>query len=508
VKQRLTAATVQRVAIGAALVALVAWSTWQRWHQLAVSPFPLGVDGFYYPIQLRALLEGGALAYPGSPLTFWFMWPLAAATDPITGAKLGAALGCALVALPAYGVGARLGQHRGAGLLAAALATTSATSAYLTIEFVKQGIGLTVGLTAVWLVLRAFETPSRRRTALAVCGLVLAALAHKLAALLVLAIAIPGACEAARTRGLLRGRRLIYVVLGATTLAIAALIAGLVAPERFVAPGDLTLLGELFTTDARWDAPAHVRGKLRLVFAHEPLLAGLAGIAAAGVLVLRVPDKPLAPPVRLVAWAFIAIAAFTALPWLDATDPQGLTFRLRVAAFAPLAACAAIVSGRIAGRLDRWQDHVGLTALAALALVVVLRAPRERPEGRVLPHPALVAAVQASAAHIPDGATVIVPERHIMFMVAWFTRADARLRPERVPPERRVRMLPLAFTQMGSPLEQALDAARHEPGVAPPIGMHSGHRNGLVLVGEDTWTWLVARLPTEVRDRWASWPTI
>ena len=121
---------------------------------LSDSPFPVGVDGYFYPVQLRSLLETGTLEYPAAPLAFWLMAPLAAVTDPITGAKLGAALFGALVALPAYGVGARLGRGRAAGLVAAALATTSAGSAFLTIEFVKNGIGLTMLLTALWLLLR------------------------------------------------------------------------------------------------------------------------------------------------------------------------------------------------------------------------------------------------------------------------------------------------------------------------------------------------------------------
>jgi len=32
---------------------------WQRWRLLTASPFPLGVDGYFYPIQLRSLLERG-----------------------------------------------------------------------------------------------------------------------------------------------------------------------------------------------------------------------------------------------------------------------------------------------------------------------------------------------------------------------------------------------------------------------------------------------------------------
>ena len=98
---------------------------------LDASPYPFGVDGYYYPIQLRALLEHGALQYPAAPLVFWLLAPFAAVTDPIVGAKLGAALGGALVALPVYGIGARLGKHRVAGLFAAAVAAMSASSEYM-----------------------------------------------------------------------------------------------------------------------------------------------------------------------------------------------------------------------------------------------------------------------------------------------------------------------------------------------------------------------------------------
>src|SRR5690348_9231314 len=108
-----------------AVLGLVAFSAWRRWQILDASPFPVGIDGYFYPIQLRSLLETGHLQYPASPLVFWWMAPFAAATDPIIGAKLGAAIGGALIAIPAYGVGARLGGGRGPGLVAAAIATTS-----------------------------------------------------------------------------------------------------------------------------------------------------------------------------------------------------------------------------------------------------------------------------------------------------------------------------------------------------------------------------------------------
>lgn len=505
-----------QIAVAAALLALVAYSSWQRWQTLIASPFPLGVDGYYYPIQLRSLLESGTLQYPASPLTFWFMVPFAVVTDPMTGAKLGAAIGGALVAIPAYGVGTRLGTSRGAGLVAAAVATTSATSAYLSIEFVKQGVGLTVALAAVWCVLRAIETPSRRRIGIALGAIVAALLAHKLAVALVLAIAAPAAFEEVRRRGILRGRRLLYFVLVMGAAAVALVIVGLVAPQRFLSAGDLALVQNMLSRDAHWDAPALVRPGLTLTFDHEAAIGAVLGIVAAVVLAVRPGTKKRSE--RLVAWLFVALAIMIGLPWLDVGDTQGLAFRLRTSAFLPLAICAALVAGVLAelvvpsakdGPTDaqRWQrDGV----LALLAIVLVVRAPTERTEGRIVAHPALVTAVMAARTNIPEGATVIVPERHIMFMTAWYTRAPVALHPEHVPYGRRVRLLPLHFIEAGSPLDEALDVARADARVAePPLGLHPRHRNGLVLVTEATWDWLLAALrPTSARTYWERWNTI
>ena len=486
-----------RVAVGLALAALVAASFLARWHVLAGSPWPVGVDGFFYPLQVRSLLEHGTLAYPASPLTFWWMVPFAAATDPITGAKLGAALGGALVALPAYAVGTRLARSRTAGLVAAALAAGSAGSAYLSIEFVKQGLGVTVGLTALWLVLRALDERTRGRIAAAAAGIAATLLTHKLAAALVLAVTAPAALYLARKR--LRGRRLIYAYLATAALLLVLLVLGLAMPQRFLSRADLALVAHAFTTHVQWTAPA-LAFPVTLQMEYEPLLAGLISLAAAAVLVWRRREHAW-PHEDLVALAIAALGIVLAIPWLDVTNPQGLAFRARVIAFVPLALSAAVVGGALARR-----HQAAPTALCVLAGVLALRATRPRRDGIILAHPAMVAAVLAATDQIPAHATVIVPERHIEFMLAYLDRATVSLRPERVPYARRVRLMPLAFMQ--PELQAALDAARSEPTVAPPIGLHPRHRNGLVLVEEPTWDWVLARLPGPLRRRYTRWPTI
>ncbi|MEO8843791.1 MAG: hypothetical protein ABI591_06710 [Kofleriaceae bacterium] len=484
-------------AIVLGLAAIVALAAWQHVHVLGASPFPIGVDGYFYPIQVRSILEHGVLRYPASPVTFYWMAPFAAATDPFIGAKLGAALGTALIAVPAYGVGAKLGGSRAAGAIAAVVAATSADAGYLAIEFVKQGIGLTVALGALWMVLHVLAKPTYARVAGAVAAVALAFATHKVAAGLVIVVAIPSIVVG--TRHLLRGRRLIYAALAGVAIVLALIVLGIAAPHRFVSPHDLSLLGTLFSSDARWSAPALVLQHSTLAFGHEAAIGGVLALLAAIILINR---DPAVPELRACAWVVVGLALVIAIPWLDVTDPQGLGFRLRLTAFVPMALCAAIC----AGELLRYVKHeLALVAIAAVILVVQLDG--DRTEGQTLTHPALAAAVMAATDQLPAGKTVIVPERHIMFMVDWYTRADVSLRPEPVPYAQRVRLFGLPFIGgPKSPLDVALDAARDRPD--PPIGLHPRYRNGLVLVSEPTWDWLLLQLPVADRAHFAAWPTI
>jgi hypothetical protein len=502
---------VERAAIAAALCMLCAWSCWQRWQLLAGSPFPLGVDGYFYPLELRALLDHGRLAYPASPLAFYLLAPFAAIAGPIAGAKLGAAVLGAAIAWPAYAVGARLGGGRGAGLVAAVLATTSVGSAYLSVEFVKNSVGLTVALAALWLVLRATERSSKPRIAAAVLGLAAAYASHKMAAAIVVLVAVPAALAAAAEHGALRGRRLLMAIAGVVLVVGGTLIAGALAPARLLSASDAALFHGVLATTARWTAPALVLPDGVLQLGHDALV-GLA-LAIVGVaLALRrrlrgaTAPQPSRPRIPGAGWPIVILALAIGLPWLAVTDHDGLGFRLRAAAFVPMALTAALVSRALLAR-DARRDLV-LAALAAVLAIVRQPAPGGQLDGEVVTHPALVSAAEALAGHVPPGAVLIVPERHIAFMVAWYTGAPVALRPERIPEAQRYRLLPLAFIGAGSALDRALLAARDQPALAPPFGVHPGHANGLVLIAEPTWRWILAQLPADERARLEAWPVI
>jgi hypothetical protein len=525
----LTAARRLDLAAWAAVVFLCALAAWRRWAFLDESPYPLGIDGYFYAGQLRSILEHGHLAWPASPLAFWAMAPLAAVTDPIVGAKLGAAIFGAAAGLPAYALGRRLSGDRGAGVLAAALLTASAGSFYLSIEFVKQGVGLTIALAYLVALARALERPTRGRLAVAIAALIATALTHKFAAGLAALVSAPAIVVELRARGALTWARLRVIIGAAIAVAVIAVIAGALFPERFLSTRDLALFSDLFTNEARWAAPALALPHHDLAIGHEAALAGgvaLALIATVAILwqgagrpaeqahavaVLRTTVPILQrgagrPAEQALALAFAGTGLVIALPWLDVTDPQGLPFRLRLAAFVPMAIVAAAVVGALAPRWPWARTRAWLAAPLIGAWLLIQ--PARHDEGVVRAHPAMVAAVRALDGVVPSGDAVVVSERHIAFMAAWYARIPVALDPSTVAPAHRWRLMPLAFIGNGSPLDKALTAARAQPGLIPPRGLHPRHPNGLVVVPEATWTWVLAQLAPKARAYYAAWHTI
>ncbi len=504
-------ARAELVAPWLAVAALVAWSAWHRWQVLTASPHPVGIDGYFYAIQVRSLLERGGLAYPAAPLTFYLMAALAHVTDVITSVKLVAAIGGALAIAPAFAIGRRLGGVAG-GLTAAVVIATSGGSFYLSLEFVKNGVGVTMALTAVWLGLRALEAPTRAAIALAVAAAIAAVATHKMAAALVVALLAPAIVVELRARwGPARARRAAAVAGGA--LALAAIALGALAPARFIAGRDLAELRAALGGEARWSLPAmyvpHPGGRdYVLALGDQTRIALALAVIAIGLAVAARFTTRLAaaarPADRAAAWSAVAVVLITAIPVLAIANPDGIGFRLRVAVFAPAALVAAIVVGRATAGLAPALRLAVIAPMLLVRLWVVDAAPRE---GVVYAHPAMVAAMVAVPGRLPPDAVVITSERHLGFMVAWYARVPVRMRPGPVPPARRWRLLAGNLIGLGSPLDKALRAAHDRPGLVAPVSTHPRDPSGLVLVPEATWDWVLTQVPPKLAAYWRRWPT-
>ncbi len=375
------------------------------------------------------------------------------------------------------------------------------------------GVALAIAATYLCALLRALESPTRGRLAVAIALLFATLLAHKLAAGFALVLSIAPIVVRVRAGGQPWSRPARAYVAGALVLLVAVMVgAGVLAPERFIGPDDLDLLSGLFTADADFTLAAlAIGGGPALRFGDEVAIAG--GLAVALVVVAAAARRyrqlaaPASGPDRALGWGAAAVGLALAIPWIDVSDPQGLGFRLRLLAFVPLALCAAALAGAVLARLS---PLVRGALIVGFVVGWVASRPASTREGLVVVEPHMQAAILALRDVVPEDDVVICPERHLMFMVTWYSGGYARLRPEKVPAARRWRLLPSAL--ISPPLHAAIDAARTqavEEAVVPrPRGLHPRHRNGVVLMPEATWQWILARLSPEARAPYDEWRTI
>ena len=413
----------------AAIVTIVTIAFVARWRFLNSSPYPLGIDGFYYAIQLRSLLHDHRLYYPASPMAFWLMLPGAWALGPIAGAKFGGPLGTALAAAPVYAIVRRATGERAAGVAGAALVATAAGSFYLAVEFMKQGVGLTLALAFVATVGAALDAPvgrgRRARIALAAALFGATLLAHLSSVGLAVAFVVPPLWVRATRGG--GARRLRTAALIAVALALLAAVVVLLVPA---ARNDMGL-AHLF-------GPASREFYGGLAFHYEVPLGALAAVVlVVSVVVGLVPPRVRGPQATLRAAAPsaearallvgpAALALMLAIPWLSSRDPLGLVFRLRLMAFVPLAICAPAAMAQLIARAPaRVPQLLSIAAAAAvLAFVPLLYVAPVR-----WPNPLFIQGAAAIAGHTPAGAIIIVKERQQAYMVKWAADREARTLP-------------------------------------------------------------------------------
>ena len=106
-------------------------------------PIMYGIDGPYYLIQLKHLISEGALKYPDPPLTYYMLLPFyASMPDPNLGIKIGVAFYAALTSIVLYMTFTRVSGSVAAGLTASFLYIVSPFTLRLSMDFIKNFIGI------------------------------------------------------------------------------------------------------------------------------------------------------------------------------------------------------------------------------------------------------------------------------------------------------------------------------------------------------------------------------
>jgi hypothetical protein len=123
----------------------------------------VGVDGYYYVLQVSELLNHGQLYYPHkTPFIFFLLSSIASLVgSSVLGIKIGSVLLHAVLTVGTFAVVSQLGNSRWLGFLGGVLAAFSGLHRYMISEFINYLGAIALMVTCGWLALRAIQSKRR-----------------------------------------------------------------------------------------------------------------------------------------------------------------------------------------------------------------------------------------------------------------------------------------------------------------------------------------------------------
>ena len=142
-------------------------------------PLVYGIDGPYYLIQIRSLIENGSLKYGDPPLVFLMFYLFSRIfEDLILGVKFGTALMVSLISFPLYKLLLKISGNRIASLSTTIIALFSPQIFRLMEDLLKNAVGCLFLLSFLYYLHKTIENGKRNDVLLAVLFLVLTGLTH------------------------------------------------------------------------------------------------------------------------------------------------------------------------------------------------------------------------------------------------------------------------------------------------------------------------------------------
>jgi len=183
--------TFKVVAIAALLIILVAAVVR---HALLLSQHnvPVGIDGYYYVLQIDALKKNHRLYFPShTPFVLYFLTAIGYFTNnSVTAVKVGTLLLDILLCLAIFALTVSTTHNLWLGVLGSALATVSGLHLYMIAEFINTLGALTFLVLSGWCIVRWTQTRGPKWIGLAVVSLAAAVFSHQMAVGVISVVAV------------------------------------------------------------------------------------------------------------------------------------------------------------------------------------------------------------------------------------------------------------------------------------------------------------------------------
>jgi hypothetical protein len=387
-----------------------------------------GMNGAYYLVQARAVIEKGHLAEHDMPLIFWLQAGLARLVQALSiltldssimlASKLFDSIVPALAAIPAFLLALRWpgSQHSvWAGIAVAALAVISSGPLRMVGDFQKNALGMVWVLSCAYCMQQGLDRRSWRHLAAAGLFLELVGVTHigafgvtlALVVLVVLAWAL-----------LASGRpRRALLAIGGGVVGLAALLGVLMIL------GDSARITRLLTTLAAplslfrssgMGGSVHMGTWLRLQDPQTFILSGAMVLAAVAVLIWR--RHQIQPWERALVVASAVLALFLSSPFLS----QDMSSRFQLMAFAPAVILVSFVAARSGIPALRFALVISIIAVVLATVPATVRSPNG---------PSIVEASYTELASLQTSITnpshtLIIARHGLEWWAAWTLHTD------------------------------------------------------------------------------------
>jgi len=377
-------------------------------------PLMYGIDGPYYLIQVRSLLETGSLAYGDPPLSFFLFtfFTILLRGDITLGVRVGVALFSALSAVPLYFLVKRITRLELAGYVAMLVSIFSAPHIRMINDLLKNAVGVCLLLFFVYFLHEIVFGGRKGRTLfLALFSLLLTGATHILdfgVALLFLILYLAFAILLDVDRGL------VVKDLGILALSVGffACIALIVFPSLFTDFfKGLSFLQDLFTASGEADP---------ILFLLDPIGGVLTMPILAVGLVLSVHEWRMRKKEDTLSLAAVtATGLMLSLPFI----PQQWLWRFMLMEFIPIS----FIVGYGVSKIKMESKVMAAIFLIIIIFPVVIQGlGAARPRARYM-SPTISEEgyheLEAIAGIIPSDSVVVV-DPSVMYWVEYVTRCD------------------------------------------------------------------------------------
>ncbi|TQV72223.1 hypothetical protein FLL45_18565 [Aliikangiella marina] len=388
-------------------VVIVSYSVCLFYYLVNITPHPMGMDGYYYLLQHRAIIETGELYVNDAPITFLIVALLSFLFSPVIAVKLVSILALAACLYFCSRIIFELTHNAWWSLLAVLLISTSPNIEFYLTEFIKNGLGLAI---VAWVILKTLQfNREKSKGTLGLIALLILCLwlTHKAAFGLALGYLISWSLINFTLR---KSPVHLLTIFYLSLFLVGSLIGyGTLGIDDFISQSQPTILN---ASSDLWPFGYLIEGYFSLI----AIVVGLLVLALTWSHITRSELCLLLPSI---VYCLVTVVIW----WGESLNPEGVKARLYLMTMIPTSFVITLGLSII----PRIQLAVVLALMLVAAKLMLISQTQFPLKQYTSPEKAVNELITSIEKYIPRDAVIIFSERFFVYRIAYETRRATRL---------------------------------------------------------------------------------